>query len=619
MSSRIDDIFKNSEIVPLFKEINDEDRIHSIVGYFLSQSLPVIKDTKKDASKALEQINLANDSFKSVRSLYLVRMYTEAIMNAPMNSPEQARGFANRSAALCNARLFEDSLKDIDRVLAIGYPDNLKAGLYLRRAKNLLSLNQEMRPEVKEAIAEARRLMDKVDVCSEKKIDMALKKLRQKDSFNKSYTKWDAHRFLPPVPNDNPQIARASGGIAMKYNKEFGRHVVATRDIKAGETLMVARSYVSVIKREKIIKFCWYCLQRTWASIPCNECVNVVFCNEECRDKAWQEFHDIECPFLTAVGLERIVSGDLLGIKMTIKALKEAGSLEELEKKVEALDAIPDKINNCRYNNVYDDTRYESVCTMYREGRSDLSAVRDLIRSVELLYYLIKSTKMFGDKISDLSETRSNKWITFMVELIFRHQEISQMNATELRIRKAADDAPIRSYILIPLYGFLNHNCDPNIHKLTSGDMNALFAVRFIKKGEQIFMNYGARFQMMDKRSRMIYLERHRFLCRCIPCSKNWGPNSSLPSFIDQSLPAEVKEKLQIIDKKAKRYLLKLEKESPNLDRFETPDSYFRDRISRLSQFLNDYGELAQYPCQEIEDCKQALIVSYKFIDDHYI
>lgn len=69
---------------------------------------------------------------------------------------------------------------------------------------------------------------------------------------------------------------------------------------------------------------------------------------------------------------------------------------------------------------------------MYREGRSDLSAVKNLIRSVELLYYLVKSTKMFGDKISDLSETRSNKWISFMVELIFRHQEISQMNATEV-------------------------------------------------------------------------------------------------------------------------------------------------------------------------------------------
>lgn len=80
-----------------------------------------------------------------------------------------------------------------------------------------------------------------------------------------------------------------------------------------------------------------------------------------------------------------------------------------------------------------------------------------------------------------------------------------------------------------------------------------------------------------------------------------------------------MKQGLKIIDKKAKRYLAQLENESTDVYRYKTPDSYFRDCISQLSKFLNDYGELAEYPCQEIEDCKRALIVSYKHIDDHYI
>ncbi|CAD6201287.1 GSCOCG00000090001-RA-CDS [Cotesia congregata] len=576
--NRINEIFEKDKSLPI---ISEEDKIELMIEHFLSTGPPVIKNKRKDASRALELIKSANDSFKLMRSMYLITMYTEAIMNAPIGSPELARGFASRSAALCNARLFEDSLKDIDRAMAIGYPDHLKGALYLRRAKNLLSLDPKMRPEVQEAIAEARRLMDKVDVDSEKKIDKALKKLRQKDSFSEPYKKWDSHKFLPPVPNDNPLIPRASGGIALNYNEEFGRHVIATRDIKAGETLILAKAYVSAVKVDKMAKFCWYCLQRTWASVPCNLCINVVFCSEECRDKAWNEYHDIECRFLTAIKTENVDPTDILSIKMTIKAVKEAGSLEKLKEQVDMLDSMT-----------------------------------DVARSVELLYYLMKSTKMFGKKIVNLQKPRNNQWVNFMLKLIFRHKEISH-HAVELRVRKAEDHAPIRSYILIPLYGFLNHSCDPNFHKMTSGDMNALISTRYIKKGEQIFMNYGSRFQMMDKWSRAAYLERHNFKCHCIPCVNNWGPNSKLPSFMEQPLPITAKQFLAVIALDASQHVSKFYDDNLNVDRREKPDSYFLECINKFKGFLNFYGGIVSYPCQEIEDCKQALTDALKLVDDH--
>ncbi|CAG5101017.1 Similar to SMYD4: SET and MYND domain-containing protein 4 (Gallus gallus) [Cotesia congregata] len=611
--NRINEIFEKDKSLPI---ISEEDKIELMIEHFLSTGPPVIKNKRKDASRALELIKSANDSFKLMRSMYLITMYTEAIMNAPIGSPELARGFASRSAALCNARLFEDSLKDIDRAMAIGYPDHLKGALYLRRAKNLLSLDPKMRPEVQEAIAEARRLMDKVDVDSEKKIDKALKKLRQKDSFSEPYKKWDSHKFLPPVPNDNPLIPRASGGIALNYNEEFGRHVIATRDIKAGETLILAKAYVSAVKVDKMAKFCWYCLQRTWASVPCNLCINVVFCSEECRDKAWNEYHDIECRFLTAIKTENVDPTDILSIKMTIKAVKEAGSLEKLKEQVDMLDSMTDKINSNLNKNVFDDTRYETVCIINRDKLNHKEAIADVARSVELLYYLMKSTKMFGKKIVNLQKPRNNQWVNFMLKLIFRHKEISH-HAVELRVRKAEDHAPIRSYILIPLYGFLNHSCDPNFHKMTSGDMNALISTRYIKKGEQIFMNYGSRFQMMDKWSRAAYLERHNFKCHCIPCVNNWGPNSKLPSFMEQPLPITAKQFLAVIALDASQHVSKFYDDNLNVDRREKPDSYFLECINKFKGFLNFYGGIVSYPCQEIEDCKQALTDALKLVDDH--
>ncbi|KAF7995871.1 hypothetical protein HCN44_006978 [Aphidius gifuensis] len=63
-----------------------------------------------------------------------IEAYTKSIAFAPVGSKELSLAYANRSAVLFKARLYEDCLLDIERSLKAGYPDKLKTKLFLRQS-----------------------------------------------------------------------------------------------------------------------------------------------------------------------------------------------------------------------------------------------------------------------------------------------------------------------------------------------------------------------------------------------------------------------------------------------------------------------------------------------------
>lgn len=281
------------------------------------------EETEKLFAKAKEELA------KKSSSQSVIEIYTKAMCNALPNSPELARAYANRSAVFCNAGLYEECLTDIGRALEIGYPDDRKAKLYLRRAKALWGLEKKVRPEIEEAIMETRNWIEYLPKESEKTIMRRLLKEFKKYPYEKFDKNFVNH--LPDAPTSNPFIKGASDAIKIKYSNKLGRHMVATRDIKVGEVVMVQKAYVAVHNPESIYFYCWYCSKRAWSSIPCTECTEVVFCNETCRDAAWNEFHDLECQTMASLPMDKFGWFDIMAIKLTIKTIKEAGSLKSLK------------------------------------------------------------------------------------------------------------------------------------------------------------------------------------------------------------------------------------------------------------------------------------------------
>lgn len=75
-------------------------------------------------------------------------------------------------------------------------------------------------------------------------------------------------------------------------NKNFGRCVVAKRDIEIGTTVFVAEHFASAITSNNQV-YCLTCQNTESNLIPCEHCSDVMFCNEDCAN--WDNLHKMEC------------------------------------------------------------------------------------------------------------------------------------------------------------------------------------------------------------------------------------------------------------------------------------------------------------------------------------
>lgn len=129
---------------------------------------------------------------------------------------------------------------------------------------------------------------------------------------------------------------------SLKYNKKYGRHLIAKRDINPGEIVNVTKPYVTALNLNNFYAFCGHCLKTCWANIPCDYCSWCMFCSEKCKTEAWEKYHDIECKVIPYIQFN--LTSDYwkqLSLKMTVMAVREAGSIEKLKEELK-------KIDNCK-------------------------------------------------------------------------------------------------------------------------------------------------------------------------------------------------------------------------------------------------------------------------------
>ncbi|KAF7995910.1 hypothetical protein HCN44_007017 [Aphidius gifuensis] len=115
--------------------------------------------TEKTVGQSMIWREVGNKEYTTAKNKdYLrksIEAYTESIAFAPLGSKELSLAYANRSAVLFKARLYEDCLLDIERSLKAGYPDKLKTKLFLRQLLCFKALkpNSELEPSISMANA----------------------------------------------------------------------------------------------------------------------------------------------------------------------------------------------------------------------------------------------------------------------------------------------------------------------------------------------------------------------------------------------------------------------------------------------------------------------------------
>ncbi|XP_034945533.1 SET and MYND domain-containing protein 4-like [Chelonus insularis] len=568
-----------------------------------------LKIRQKCQQHAREKISAGNKLYDAYPFMIddILKLYSEAIAYAPSDSPELCEAYSYRSAILSNARLFKDSSKDIDRVLQADYSEDLKARLYIRQIRNLLTLDIRNRPEIEEVATAAHRWMEETDDDYNKNLlEDRLQELSERKIFPKPYEKPDNSHIVPHILNPHEIYSDASNAIELKYSKQFGRHFVAARDIKPSEILVRQRAYAIAPSNQFLYTYCWNCSKRAWAGVPCEHCVNVIYCDERCRDEAWNNYHELECPFLTFMSLNRLADTELMGMKLTIKALKGAESIEVLKDNLKTVDAVSDPLLKGFIEGKMDGTKYENVYTLTRSFPFKCKTryyVENLIRCTKMLFALIKSTKILGEEIKTMSDLADNESALFIGELLIRNMDIAEMNCYDIANLSNKRDFYNRGIQLSCLTSFFNHSCDPNACMVHAGDIMGIRSLQIIKKGEQIFVNYMNRYEECPTSYRQkIHEDRYNFLCECHACQEYWGPHSQWPSFMEQPLPNQIKYKIR---KKFAKFCKHFQGQSPTMvpELMLTDPSY----IPLLLELLVTLCENAYYPCYEICEYKGLL------------
>ncbi|XP_057331962.1 SET and MYND domain-containing protein 4-like [Microplitis mediator] len=578
----------------------------------LPDLLPAV-EILKCADKAKWYLN-EGKRISSLSFVESVEAFNYAMANGSPGSELLAHAFANRSAVLTTNGRYEESLKDIRRALEENYPDHLRATLYVRRAKNLLALNPVT--NVDEIIVEAKHWASKMSEKEKTKLLNNIDKLKTK-KFKKPVKELNNQVFMPATPNDNPRFKNTSGAITVNYSDKFGRHIVATRDIKAGEALCVKKVYALILLEEYQFKRCWNCSKHCWSSVPCNKCSHVIYCSEECRDISWNEYHDIECAILNAIlyTTQFYEEISLMSLRILIKALKEYGTVEALYEDVQKMNSMEDPIMQTLSDNTYDDTKFASVYALNRKPMDLRFQVQTGLKALQYMYAMALTTDVFGKKMKSMTELANNKWVVFIGKLLFHQTVLSSSNmfAIAANSDNLEEDLPQCGGVLIPLESLYNHSCDPDIQRFDCRDLTTFISIHPIKKGQQIFLNYGPDFQDKPTSERRAKLENVRsYWCDCIACVNDWNPGHDFPSACMQNIiPKRVAFRVStVLVECCDEYTKILSSDSAQ----DLSPQRLKNLMSNLFALLNTLGKYDVYPCEEMTAAKAVLLGTFKLM-----
>lgn len=330
---------ESRQFISMFKQLKtDEERLicalQTLSKYNVLPSYKTKEKNSKDSTRLREE---GNRIFVNGTDYKAVEKYTESIAYAIESSEELALAYANRSAAVFRMEKYEESIRDIDRALSLKYPDKLKTKLYERKGLCLMALS---RPDAESCFQEALNWLDKMSLSEEKikKLRIQLKNFISAPCTMVEVPPEPIDYPLPEINSPNPEVPCASDAVAIKYTEDLGRHLVATRKICPGETLAVEKPFALFLTPPNFYTHCSNCLQVAWSMIPCKYCVSAMYCSENCRKAAWDEYHEIECGVLGILISLELTMKSLFGTRLAVIATKKGKEWRTLKEKLVEID-----------------------------------------------------------------------------------------------------------------------------------------------------------------------------------------------------------------------------------------------------------------------------------------
>lgn len=405
-----------------------------------------------------QELRRSGNQFFSLKNKDYVKaleFYNQSICAAKTGSEDLAIGYANRSAIYFEWKKYDLCLENIRRAKQCGYPERLAEKLNKRELECQKFLN------------------DKHETSDEEDEDIVL---TPKLSF-------PPHARVPFIANC----------LDMKESDEFGRYIVANKDLKVGQVVAIEDGFCTLTLPCVRYQRCANCLDESELDlIPCQHCASTMFCSDECAIEAFDSFHRYECPVIDFIH-ELFNSIQLSAIRVALCALKSFDCIADLQRFTS--DPACETINAFTLDYSRDpmpkSELYKPIHTL--ETNQKKRSTAELFQRAVVTAVIRKA--LF--EMTPLNELlQSDDEIHLFTELIFRHLQTASTNFHRLETLANTMD-PINlddvSYGS-GAYGFcslINHACSPNIVRLPIGRRISVFVLRPIKAGEQLLDNYG--------------------------------------------------------------------------------------------------------------------------------
>lgn len=448
ISNEFNHIATNWEKVQFAEKIWQQSGITTDVPFRISKS--------NERSQELRQMGNQFFSLKNRDYVKAMGFYNQSICAAETASEDLAIGYANRSAIYFGWKKYELCLENIRQARRNGYPKRLIEKLNKREAECRKFLNDEH------------------EASGEEEDDEII--LTPKLSY-------PSHEMVPFIANC----------LDMKESKEFGRYIVANRDLKVGQVIAIEDGFCTLILPCVRYRRCANCLDECDLSlIPCAHCTSTMYCSDECATEAFNNYHKYECPVIDFM-YKMFNSIQLSAIRVTLCALTSFDSVADLLRFTN--DSTNETINaftlDYSRESMPKSELYKPIHML--ETNQEKRTKADLFQRA-VIAAIIRKALLENTSLTELLQ--HNDDINLLTELIFRHLQTASTNFHRLETLSNTmdpnnlDDVSYGSgaYAFCSL---INHACSPNIVRLPIGRRIAVFVLRPIKAGEQLLDNYG--------------------------------------------------------------------------------------------------------------------------------
>lgn len=397
------------------------------------------QDGKKIADWARES---GKEHFRDGKYIEAMQKFNCTLAFANEGTADMGFAYGNRSACFFEMKMFNECLYDIEMAKKSNYPKNQFNKLEKRAAKCKKFMSDE-------------NFMAKLPSVREPKL-----------SFN-----------------EHAKFAGVADCLKLQENDDYGRHIIATCDLKIGQTILIEKPYAIIPKRSNLR--CINCFKDCMNFISCESCVSAPFCNDDCKEKSR---HEYECN--RPANLSRKETFDLV-LNIFFKINETFPNVDNLMEMVDLLLKRQDPAGLAGLAGADQKAFGWIFQLVHNHEKQTKDHLRRLRGATAVAITTLNRNPILKRKFAALKYRRFLQHLLLHLFHVAEHcidlLQYQQVNNTEPAMKYSLDEYATGMY---PFACYFNHSCMPNVCCYSVDDRLICKVIRPIGNGQQVFRSY---------------------------------------------------------------------------------------------------------------------------------